>query len=241
MILSGAIASSGTIEIPATILMIDGGSNNNRTETRTWWSGPGWWDCSANTATYTSGAPGGSFGTRSLTLLSGTSYTVTVGGAGGGQSSFASLRPDTGIVNPPLTDNIVYYWQSQTACNHQLNFGGWAIGGAGGPNASSSWDQSSGQSGSISEFSSIGGVSPGGGGMTFNDPYGGSFSSNPGNGTYGRGRSAFGFNEKGSSSGAVVIRYSDSLPLPTSGSYTSTTVNGFRQIVCAASTTLSWG
>jgi hypothetical protein len=86
-------------------------------------------------------------------------------------------------------------------------------------------------------------VSGGGGSWTTNvqsTAYAGSnVEGTSGGGTYGRGHNArTGTN---GTAGVTIIKYSDSIALPTSGTFTSATTGGFRYVTCASSTTLRWG
>jgi hypothetical protein len=229
----GIVSSSSILEIAAEVLIVNGGKARTNLGNYSWSKNCNY---TINQAQRYAGGGGGEYATRTATIIAGQSISVVVGAMNGGISSFSGFNPDSaGAVSKSGTISNGY---TISLGNYNSGCGDRSFTGASGGGSASVQAGSGNTNGSpalvLSSFNNIS-ISGGGGGLLSNGPNGNA-SGSDGGGTYGAGEG----NSSSAKPGVVVIKYSASLPLPISGSFSQTSSGGFRFITCTSSTTLVW-
>jgi len=246
---SGHVNVSGTWKqfyqntIPATFLVVNPGQSRFQVSSanRVVLTG----SCQSQRSTSYSGAAAGRYGTGSINLSPGTSYSVVVGTSSNGTSTFNSLAWNgSGMTQGTGYSNGGGASASYSCCDYYCQqgygypqTGSWPVygggAGTGGPGGSANSSQY-GSGGPRLQLTSWNNIYVGAGSGGFNSSNWASSGSSGTAGNYGNGE---GLSATG---GAVVIKYADSLPLPVSGTYSAATAGGFRFLTCTSSTTLVW-
>lgn len=233
----GIVASSGGASaIPAEVLIVNGGYGSQYAGSTSYVTDY----CEYVTAYHTSGGAGGYFGNGAVEIPIGQSVPVTIGGVGGGTSSFNGLSYNAaGFTKNDNWTNAAGYWAVFAAwsCDFFVEYL------AGGGNSATSTNRvnsniNGAPATAVSAFNNVE-VSGGGGGYStasYNST-GQPVTGGNGGGTFGMGRR----NGSGGTAGGVVIKYPNSYPLPSSGTFTSVNTGGYYYVTCSSTTTLNWG